>query len=200
MRCIPWFSILQTRKQGSLNAKSRTTDSETYSSHFKLLHLTSDILPLFRQWKKDSITIQYLFPLNTHFSESTAHWWPILPLIPYYHISTKSKPAPALWRESRLTATTQQPGLTSPGRSAADPQGVLSSCRVLVSTRIISESFSPTLLRFLKPHLKMMYVKEPETRGTILNFPCRTRKPSLTEFFPTWRAVWTLRTICSSIL
>lgn len=132
MRCIPWFSILQTRKQGSLNAKSRTTDSETYSSHFKLLHLTSDILPLLRQWKKDSITIQYLFPLNMHFSESTAHRCPILPLIPYYHISTKSKPAPARWRQSRLTATTRQPedrpgrtrpGLRSPGHSAAYPSG-----------------------------------------------------------------------------
>ena len=165
MRCIPWFSILQMRIQGSLNAKSRTTDSKTYSSHFRLLHLTSDILPLFRQWKKDSITIQYLFPLNMHFSESTAHWCPILPLIPHCHISTKSKPAPALWRQSRLRATIQQPERTDPaGRGPAlrhpgvpppTPQEVLSTCRVLISTRIISESFSPTLLRFLKPHLKM---------------------------------------------
>ena len=155
-----WSSEVQMRKQGSLNTKSRTNDSET-SSRFKPLHLTHDILPLFRQWEKDSITIQYSFPLNMHFSESTAHRCPILPLIPYYHISTKSKPAAALLtseqadgynkatREDRVGAG-RGLALHYPGVLLPTPQEVLSICQVLVSTRIISESFSPTLSRYLK--------------------------------------------------
>lgn len=210
MRCITWFSILQMRKQGSLNTKSRTNDSETYSSHFKLLYLTYDVLPLFRQWEKDSITIQYSFPLNMHFSESTAHWCPILPLIPYYHISTKSKPAAALWRQSRQTATTRQPERTEPGQDEAWPYITREYCCLPLrsSFYLPSSSFHKNYFRKLFTNsfkifenaVKQIYVKEPETRGTILNFPRRTGKPSLTEFFPTWRTAWRLKTICSIIL
>ena len=214
MRGITWFSILQMRKQGNLNTKSRTTDSKTYSSHFKLLHLTYDILPLFRQWKKDSITIQYLFPLNMHFRESTAHRCPILPLIPYYRISTKSKPAPGLWGQSRLPATTRQPERTDPGQDEAWPCITRAHCPGTSGSSFClpSSSFHKNYFRKLSTNsfkifetpfenaIKQIYVKEPVTWGTISNFPRRTGKPSLTEFFPTWRTAWSLRTICSIIL
>lgn len=194
MRCITWFSFLQMRKQGSLNTKSRTkNDSE------KLILPISNcctwptgVLPLFRQWEKNGITIQYSFPLNMHFSESTAHWCPILHL---YLITTfpqnrslqqpsgvrAGRPLQHGSREDRAGAGWACVHL--PGSTAAYPSSSFylpsSSFHKNYFRKLFTNSF-----KIFENAVKQIYVKEPETRGTILNFPRRTGKPSLTEFFP----------------
>ena len=152
------------------------------------------------------IFISFKYAFQWINSSPTSHP-PTYTLLPHFHkIEACTRPLRSEQAHGYNTATREdRPGagrglaLHYPGALLPTPQEVLSICQVLVSTRIISESFSPTLLRFLKP-VKQIYVKEPETWGTISNFSHRTGKPSLTEFFPTWRTAWRLRTICSIIL
>ena len=78
-----------------------------------------------------------------------------------------------------------RPGLTLPGSTAAYPSGSSfylpsSSFHKNYFRKLFTNSF-----KIFENAVKQIYVKEPETQGTILNFPRRTGKPSLTEFFPT---------------
>ena len=121
---------------------------------------------------------------------------PTYALLPHFHkIEACTSPLTSEQADGYNTATREdrpgrtRPGLTSPGRSAADPSG---SSFYLPSSSLHKDYFRKLFTNSFKIFetpfenaVKQMYVKEPETQGTILNFPCRIGKPSLTEFFPT---------------